>query len=119
MAAALAELERARSTAGREQFTADSAWRLVWQLAGVVGIEPGQLTLRELVWMAEGVNQDHWNHTSAILAMLANVNRDPKKGRAFKPADFHPIPEAKVAKQPPLRVPVSLLKTIFVDRAEG
>lgn len=22
--------------------------------------------------------------------MTANVNRDPKKSRAFKPADFHP-----------------------------
>jgi hypothetical protein len=69
--------------------------------------------------MAEGVAQDRWNHTSALLAMLANVNRDPKKGRAFKPADFHPIHDAKVAKQPPLCAPVSLLKTIFIDRTEG
>ncbi len=40
--------------------------------------------------MAEGRGQEHWQHTSVILAMLANVNRDPKKTRAFKPADFDP-----------------------------
>ena len=28
-------------------------WRLIWQLAGVVGLDPGPFTLRELVWMAD------------------------------------------------------------------
>ena len=46
--------------------------------------------MRELVWMAEGCGQEHWQHTSTILAMLANANRDPKKTRAFKPSDFDP-----------------------------
>ena len=67
--------------------------------------------------MAEGVNQDQWNHTSALLAMLANVNRDPKKGRAFKPADFHPLASGQIGRsQSPLpRVSVSVLKQVFVD----
>ncbi len=42
------------------------------------------------MWMAEAAAKERWNHTSALLAMTANVNRDPKKSRAFKPADFHP-----------------------------
>jgi len=40
--------------------------------------------------MAEARGRDNWAHTSAMMALIANVNRDPKKGRAFKPADFDP-----------------------------
>ena len=60
------------------------------ELAAVVGVDPGPLTLGELLWMAEARGRDNWAHTSAILALVANVNRDPKKTRAYKPADFDP-----------------------------
>jgi hypothetical protein len=40
--------------------------------------------------MAEGRNQQTWNVASAIMALLANCHRDPKK-RAFSPNDFHPM----------------------------
>jgi len=40
--------------------------------------------------MAEGRDRARWRHTSALMAMTANVNRDPKKGRPFEPADFDP-----------------------------
>ncbi len=40
--------------------------------------------------MAEAKAKDNWSHTSALLAMTANVNRDPKKSRTFKLADFNP-----------------------------
>ena len=64
--------------------------------------------------MAQARQQDNWNHTAALLAMLANVNRDPKKGRAFKPADFHPIPTAHAVKRtkssPPLKGDIQMLK---------
>lgn len=40
--------------------------------------------------MAEGRSREAWNHTAAVLAMLANCHRDPKKSRAFEPEDFHP-----------------------------
>ena len=60
-------------------------------MAGIVGIDPGPLTLRELVWMADGRVRQSWVHTSSVLAMIANVNRDPKKTRAFRPDDFNPF----------------------------
>ena len=44
--------------------------------------------------MAEGRSVALWNHTSSVLAMVANVYRDPKK-RAMKPADFHPHVKAQ------------------------
>ena len=41
--------------------------------------------------MAEARVDAEWNHTSATLAMLANVNRDPKKHGPYRPEDFHPL----------------------------
>jgi hypothetical protein len=40
--------------------------------------------------MAEGLGRERWAHTSVICSLIANANRDPKKGRAFKPSDFDP-----------------------------
>jgi hypothetical protein len=48
---------------------------------------------------------------------VANVNRDPKKGRAFKPADFDPYaerPKARPAEES--ETAFRLLKLIFVDQ---
>ena len=67
--------------------------------------------------MTEARQQDGWNHTAALLAMLANVNRDPKKSRAYKPADFHPIQAVKRTKTPPLKGDIGMLKTVFIDNA--
>jgi hypothetical protein len=68
--------------------------------------------------MTHARQQDGWNHTAAMLAMLANVNRDPKKGRAFRPIDFHPVPVARHPESaPPLKGDIGVLKTVFVDNA--
>jgi hypothetical protein len=40
--------------------------------------------------MAEGLGRERWAHTSLICALVANANRDPKRGRPFKPSDFDP-----------------------------
>ena len=31
-----------------------------------------------------------WNRVSALMSLLCNINRDPKKGKAAIPADFNP-----------------------------
>jgi len=31
-----------------------------------------------------------WNRTAALMALLCNINSDPKKGKTFRPADFNP-----------------------------
>jgi hypothetical protein len=41
--------------------------------------------------MAEARQRSAWDHTSALMALFANVHRDPRKGRALKPSDFHPM----------------------------
>lgn len=65
--------------------------------------------------MSEGRGREHWAHTSALLALLANVHRDPKKHRPFSPADFNPyaLDEQKPA---PKTRDLSILKAVFVDQ---
>ena len=68
--------------------------------------------MRELVWMAESRTRQSWSQTSAVLALVANVHRDPKKTWPFKPADFNPL-----VKKPDtvIQADVSVLKQVFVD----
>ena len=58
-----------------------------------------------------------WNHTASVMALIANVNRDPKKGRPLRPADFHPVQVVKRPKAAPLKGDIGLLKTVFIDNA--
>ena len=66
--------------------------------------------------MAEARIKDAWSRTSSLMALLANVNRDPKKHRPFKPSDFAPAPGSGE----PEKVEVSkaegfdVMKTVFV-----
>jgi hypothetical protein len=44
-----------------------------------------------------------WLHTARMLAMLAEVNRDPKKrGRPFRMEEFHPLLCRSVTRGTPL-----------------
>jgi len=89
---------------------------LIWQLAGVLGVMPGPLTLRELVWMAEARRREAWQHTSSMIATLANIHRDPKKKpRPYAASDFQPLPPER-ASQPVPKADIQILKTVFVDR---
>jgi hypothetical protein len=64
--------------------------------------------------MADARRRDAWQHTSALLAMLANVHRNPKKKpQPFTPAEFNPLVERKHAS---VKTGIRTLKTIFVDR---
>jgi len=69
--------------------------------------------------MAEARVDAEWNHTSAILAMLANVNRDPKKRGAYHPEEFHPLKRRRSSSTgiPITRDNIGMLKTVFVPAA--
>lgn len=45
--------------------------------------------MRELIWMADAKRKELWEHTSATMALMANVNKT-KDTKAFKPSDFNP-----------------------------
>jgi hypothetical protein len=64
--------------------------------------------------MAEGRLQSEWDHTSVILALLANVHRDPKKRRPYRPEDFHPYRKKRSSGIRITRESIALLKGVFV-----
>ena len=80
-----------------------------------MGVDPNPLTLRELVWMVGARRQDQWSHTAAVMALVANVHRNPKKrSKPYSPTEFHPLVERKpvtIAK-----TGIRVLKRVFVDR---
>ena len=63
--------------------------------------------------MAEGRGEEAWQHTSALLATLININRDPKKGRPVKLDAFNPY-SRRQAKVPASKANVRLLREVFV-----
>jgi len=66
--------------------------------------------------MADARTDADWNHTAAVLAMLYNVNRGKNQSPAT-PADYHPGSKRRTTEMPPLKVPVTALKGIFVKGA--
>lgn len=84
---------------------------MIYELAGIIGVDPAPFTLRELVFMVKGLQRDQWNHTSHVLCILANANRDPKRIGAFKPADFNPT----IARRRVPDVPITVLRDVFID----
>ena len=67
--------------------------------------------------MAESRSKDNWNHTSAVLALIINVNRDPKKHGAVSPKELNPHEKKvkTVLKGKELRI----LKDVFIDRKQN
>ena len=70
---------------------AADAWKFIYQCAGALGLDPGPLTLRELVAMLDGRQRHDWSIAAAVMSVVANTARDPKRSRLLKPADFDPF----------------------------
>jgi len=62
--------------------------------------------------MSEGRSRSLWAHTSSVMALIANVNRDPKKSRPFQPSDFSP--HAAPSSQPLPKVKMKSLKNMIM-----
>lgn len=44
--------------------------------------------------MADAKARFEWGIASSVMALMANLQRDPKKGKPLKPSDFNPfVPE--------------------------
>ena len=41
--------------------------------------------------MVEGRGKFEWAQTSALMAIIANIVRDPKRGKPISPATFNPF----------------------------
>ena len=64
--------------------------------------------------MAEARGRWSWAQVSSVLSLVANVNRDPKKHRAFKPRDFNPYERRRTEGIPLTAANMHLLKKAFV-----
>jgi hypothetical protein len=63
--------------------------------------------------MADSRGRDNWNHTSSLLTMLFNINRDPKKQRAISPDVFNPYVTQKPKKD--TRMAFDFMKELWVN----
>jgi hypothetical protein len=85
-------------------------------LAGIAGVDPGPHTLRELKWMAEGVERTQWHRCSVVATTLINLKRDPKHKPI--PSDAY-SPYAEYVRPEPIVVPkkrqFEILKRVFID----
>jgi hypothetical protein len=66
--------------------------------------------------MAEARQRDHWSHTSLVLAVLANIHRDPKRSGRYTADDFNPFTARKPVT---MKAGVGILKQVFVDNRKG
>ena len=64
--------------------------------------------------MAESRVEQAWNHTAEIEALLANINRDPKRRtEAWTAADFHPFTARRKRSDAPLSADITVLRDAF------
>lgn len=64
--------------------------------------------------MSEGQGRVAWSHTSTLLALIKNVNRDPKKDRAVKAYELNPYENrGRIEEAIPIES-MGELKSIFV-----
>ena len=68
--------------------------------------------------MVDGRQRDNWSHTAQMMALEANINRDPKRSRAFNASDFYPFRIDQHEKRIKVK-DLGILKRVFVDRKEG
>jgi len=65
--------------------------------------------------MAKARSSEEWDHTASLMALIANVNRDPKK-RAFGIETFHPFRQRQQSGIPITAANIRMLKKVFVDK---
>lgn len=63
--------------------------------------------------MADGRMRERWSHTASLMALLANVHRDPRKGKRFTPADFDPFARGSKRKPPAMPADITVLRDVF------
>ena len=62
--------------------------------------------------MTEGRQRSEWSLKSALMALIANTQRDPKKTSAFRPSDYDWFARTRAIPKAGIRV----LKTVFIDK---
>ena len=90
-------LEPLEPVSSTEKSEPNDPWRNVWRLGGRLGVDIRPLTLRQLLWMAEGEREECWDRLSALMALIANCHR---RGNTpvYRVEDFHPLRRGRMRK---------------------
>lgn len=62
--------------------------------------------------MARGRDRAQWNHTAAIMAHQANLQRSKRTDRVWHPSDFSPY--ATTTRKAKPKISVSALRDVFI-----
>lgn len=82
------------------------------QCAGILAIDPGGFTLAELMQLAQFKIDQDWTLQASLMALIANIHRDPKKKpTAFTQDDFYKSRTEE--KPPPPKSDISVLKDLW------
>ena len=65
--------------------------------------------------LAEARGRFEWEQTSAQMALIVNLFRDPKKSKPVKAEEFNPY-RVETRNQEIQHVPLSVLKDVFVRK---
>jgi hypothetical protein len=84
---------------------------LIFEFAGVLGIEPWTFTFGELSAMATARQAASWEAVSALLAMTYNVHCT-RKSQTRHPAEFNPIRNRRKRLSP--KKSIEALLSVFV-----
>jgi hypothetical protein len=63
--------------------------------------------------MAEGHGRDRWSRAAMLMMLIANANRDPKKGRAARLTDFNPYLRADKYNVVPTKEQLTFMREAF------
>lgn len=61
--------------------------------------------------MSDARQRHDWSIASTLMAVLANIHRDPKRSRSLKPDDFDPFAQKRSVP----KVPITVLKDVFIN----
>ena len=87
---------------------------MVYRAAGVLGLDPGPYTLRELMWMWEGRSEHQWDQTALLACLIANANRNPKKRRRpFAVEEFNPHTRRNAPRPKGVKATPGLMAALF------
>jgi hypothetical protein len=99
--------------------TSAEIWEMIYQAAGKVGVDPGPLTLRELLEMAEARGAEEWRRTSSLLAMLFNAHRDPRRSNPAMPDDYNPHARRNEDQAQLLKIPSKMANKLMFEAIGG
>jgi len=60
--------------------------------------------------------RERWSHTSSLMALLANLHRDTRKGKRFTPEDFDPFMRHGTRKPPAIPADITVLRDVFCGK---